>query len=234
MSKYSFRGYKPASLRVWHWLNALVITALLGTVLLRKTFLSWRTNSALLEDRLRETGVIITPELAKELAVAIRNPLWDWHIRLGFALGALLLGRVVIALFVEKRLPAARAMASLSRAKLAPANERRDALHHALVKASYVVFYFVTLVMVATGVVLVFRGELGLAKPLATQIKEAHELLMWFFVAFVAAHLLGVVVAENRDDPGLISEMVNGGDPRALEARANAGAETATAQRPAA
>lgn len=212
MSKYSFRAPRPASLRVWHWLNALVITLLLSTVLLRKTFLSWRTNSALLEERLRETGVTITPEFAKELAVAIRNPLWDWHIRLGFMLGALLLGRIVIALFVEKRLPVTRAMESLSRAKAAPSDERRAAFHHALVMVGYATFYLMTLLMVATGVVLVFRSELGLAKSLATQVKEAHELMNWFFLAFVAAHLLGVVIAENGDDPGLISDMVNGGD----------------------
>mgnify|MGYP005814718835 CR=1 FL=1 len=212
MSKYSFRAPRPASLRVWHWLNALVITLLLSTVLLRKTFLSWRTNSALLEERLRETGVTITPELAKELAVAIRNPLWDWHIRLGFMLGALLLGRIAIAFFVDKRPPVARAMESLSRAKAAPPHERRAAFHHALVMIGYATFYLVTLLMVATGVVLVFRRDLGLDKSLVTQIKEAHELMNWFFLAFVGAHLLGVVIAENGDDPGLISDMVNGGD----------------------
>ncbi len=38
--------------RLWHWLNTLVIFGLLGTVFLRKTFLSWRDNSEILMSKL--------------------------------------------------------------------------------------------------------------------------------------------------------------------------------------
>lgn len=38
--------------------------------------------------------------------------------------------------------------------------------------------------------------------------------MMWFFVIFAGGHLVGVVLAENRGDPGLISNMVHGGDPQ--------------------
>lgn len=211
MSTFSFRNKKPLSLRLWHWLNAAAILGLLTTVLLRKTVLSWRTNSALIETRLQEIGVSITPEFAKQIAVEIRNPLWDWHIILGFALSALLFSRVVVALVVEKRLPITHARRSLQYAKSAPPEERGDALHYALVKVWYVVFYFVTALMVATGLSLVFKAELGFSKDLLTSIKETHELLMWFFVVFVAGHLLGVVFVETRKDPGLVSDMIHGG-----------------------
>jgi len=42
--------------RVWHWLNATVILGLLGTVFLRKTFLSWRTNSELIVQKIEYRG----------------------------------------------------------------------------------------------------------------------------------------------------------------------------------
>ena len=42
--------------RIWHWLNAIVVLGLLGTVFLRKTFLSWRTNSEILMTKLSEIG----------------------------------------------------------------------------------------------------------------------------------------------------------------------------------
>ncbi|HEY6561590.1 MAG TPA: cytochrome b/b6 domain-containing protein [Polyangiaceae bacterium] len=209
-----FRTYQPKSLRLWHWLDATVILALLATVLLRKTFLSWRTNAALIESRLQQTGVDITPELAKEIAVAIRDPLWEWHIRLGVILGALLIGRMAIALLIEKRIPGVAALKVALRLKTLPAQERGEALHYSLVKSGYAVFYLATMLMVATGLTMVFSAELGISKGLVGSVKEIHELTMWFFVVFAGGHLLGIIVAENGKDPGIISDMVNGGDPK--------------------
>ena len=212
MLKFSFRKYQPLSLRLWHWFNAAVILGLLGTVLLRKTFLSWRTNSVLIEEKLKAAGTLITPELAKEIAVAIRNPLWDWHVYLGFGLGALLVGRVLIALLVEKQLPAVAAFKSLKGLKEVSAEQKPEALHYTVVKTGYAVFYLATLTMVATGLMLNFKTELGLSKELGGLIKETHEILMWFFVVFVVGHLAGLIFAENSKEPGLISDMINGGN----------------------
>jgi Ni,Fe-hydrogenase I cytochrome b subunit len=35
---------------------------------------------------------------------------------------------------------------------------------------------------------------------------------LWFFVVFIVGHIAGVVIAENRGDKGLISDMFSGGD----------------------
>jgi Ni,Fe-hydrogenase I cytochrome b subunit len=214
MLKYSFRKYQPLSLRLWHWLNAAVILGLLGTVLLRKTLLSWRTNSTLIQEKLKEAGTIITPELAKDLAVAIRNPLWDWHIYLGFALGALLLGRIAIALFIEKKCPGVHAFKSAMGLKDLPPHEKAEALHYTLVKIGYAFFYLSTALMVVTGFLLNFKTAIGLSKDLVGVTKEIHELMMWFFIFFGVGHVLGVVIAENSKAPGLISDMIHGGDPK--------------------
>ena len=77
--------YSPI-FRLWHWFNAFVVLGLLGTVFLRKTFLSWRTNSEILMTKLTEFGVDISAEQAKILAKAIRAGMWEWHIILGYAL----------------------------------------------------------------------------------------------------------------------------------------------------
>lgn len=214
MSKYSFKKYQPLSLRLWHWLNAAVILSLLGTVLLRKTLLSWRTNSVLIEEKLKAIGTVITPEQAKDIAVAIRNPLWDWHVYLGFTLGTLLLGRILIALIVEKRCPGVAAIKGAMGIKNIPTQEKSEALHYSLVKIGYAVFYLSTALMVLTGLMLNFKTELGLSKDIVAVIKETHELMMWFFVVFVGGHLLGVIIAENGKDPGIVSDMIHGGDPK--------------------
>lgn len=212
--KYSFRKYHPLSLRLWHWANALVIIGLLLTVLLRKTFLSWRTNSVLIETKLQESGTVITPELAKDIAVAIRNPLWDWHIYLGFALSALFIGRLLVIFLIEKEAPGMDGLKNLLGIKAIPQQEKGQALHYSLVRISYAVFYLATIFMIVTGLMLNFKTEMGLSKDLAGFTKEIHELMMWFFVAFVGGHILGVLVAENRKEPGLVSDMIHGGDPK--------------------
>ncbi|WP_374035383.1 cytochrome b/b6 domain-containing protein [Bdellovibrio bacteriovorus] len=211
MNNYSFKKYQPLSLRVWHWLNALAILGLLGTAFLRKTFLSWRTNSALIESKLQEAGTSITPELAKDIAVSIRTPMWDWHYVLGFTLGGLILVRVLVGIFAVKKCPATHAVQSAWNLKKVPAGQKANALHYTLVKTGYALFYLVTVFMVVSGIVLYFKNELGLSKEALNPVKEVHELMMWFFVAFVVGHILGLVVAENRHDQGLVSDMINGG-----------------------
>lgn len=196
----SFRKYQPLSLRFWHWFNSIVIFGLLGTVLLRKTFLSWRTNSALIEEKLKAAGTTITPELAKDIAVSIRNPLWDWHIYLGFALCGLFLGRVLIAIFVEKKWPGIH-------------DYKKTGLHYSAVKVGYAFFYLATALMITTGLLLTFKADLNLSKDFVSNIKEIHEFMMWFFVVFVAGHILGVVIAEIRNDSGIVSDMIHGGSP---------------------
>lgn len=210
--RYSFKKYQPLSLRFWHWLNALVIVGLLATVLIRKTLLSWRTNSVVIQEKLKAAGTDITPDFAKEIAVAIRNPLWDWHIYLGYGLTALIVGRILIAVFVEKRADDSSLWKKIAHIRTLSAGEKPEAAHHVLVKLGYVLFYVMAFFMVVTGLALTFKTDIGLSKELAGTIKEYHELAMWFFVGFTGLHILGVVIAENRKDRGIISDMVHGGD----------------------
>lgn len=213
MLKYSFKKYQPLGLRLWHWLNAAVITGLLATVLLRKTLLSWRANSALIQEKLNAAGTTITPELAKEIAVAIRDPLWTLHVYLGFALAALLIGRFLVSVFVEKKGVNFKIFTDPFRMKGLQPAEKRKVLHFNFVKIGYVAFYAVTLLMVVTGLMLNFRTDLNLSKDLAGTTKEIHEFMMWFFVLFIGGHVIGVVIAENKNDRGLVSDMIHGGDP---------------------
>jgi thiosulfate reductase cytochrome b subunit len=201
----SFRGQKSLVLRIWHWVDAGVILGLLGTALLRKTFLSWRTNSELIQNKLAEAGTPIGDELAKEIAVAIRTPMWEFHYLLGYALSALLVGRIIISF-----LPGQPSMFLHLKDFLTAAT--RPPLHFMGVKALYSLFYVVVTFMVVSGLLMMFKTELGLAKSLTGQLKEIHELAMWFFAGFAAIHTVGVVVAENRDDAGLVSDMISGGD----------------------
>ncbi|MFA6196043.1 MAG: cytochrome b/b6 domain-containing protein [Sulfurimonas sp.] len=180
--------------RVWHWLNALVILGLLGTVFLRKTFLSWRDNAEIMMQKFAEMGVVITKEQAKVVAQIIRDGMWEWHIILGYALAFLVLYRIY--LFFKER-DTKEIFSSLT-------------LHKKGVKSLYYIFYATLVFMSVSGLVIEFYEFLGLAKETAHAIAEVHEAVFNFILIFVPLHIAGVIIAENKDEKGLVSTMING------------------------
>jgi len=184
--------------RIWHWLHALVVTGLLATVFLRKTFLSWRANSEILSSKLLSMDITVNSEQAKLLAKSIRAPMWEWHIILGYALVLLLIIRIVL-FFTQSGKQNFIDMRSLN-------------LHKKIVRLGYLGIYSVLMFMSISGLVLVFYKDLGLLKETAHTIKEVHEFLFTFIWVFVVLHIGGLVFAEQKEDKGIISEMINGGE----------------------
>jgi len=182
--------------RIWHWIHAAVILGLLGTVFLRKTFLSWRTNSELLTQKLSEIDISVTEAQAKVLAKAIRAPMWEWHILFGYALAALLVWR--IALFFTQS------------GSVNYKHFKVKSLHKKMVILSYVGLYAVLTFMAISGLTIHFHETIGLSKELAHDIKEIHELVFNAVLIFVPLHIIGVVVEDIKEDHGLISNMIHG------------------------
>lgn len=180
--------------RIWHWLNAIVVLGLLGTVFLRKTFLSWRTNSEILMTELSEIGVEITAAQAKVLAQAIRAGMWEWHIILGYALTFLIIYRLYLFF---KDTSQKDSFASLD-------------FHKKAVRVSYYIVYATLLFMVVSGLTIHFYKELEISKDFAASLKDIHELVFNVIMIFVPLHIIGVVVADLRDEKGLVSTMING------------------------
>ena len=183
--------------RIWHWVHAAVVLGLLGTVFLRKTFLSWRTNSELLTQKLSEINLEVTAEQAKVLAKAIRAPMWEWHIILGYALAALLVWRIIL-FFTQS-------------GKQNYQNLGEETLHKKMIKLGYIGIYGILLFMSVSGLVIHFHEALGFTKDAAHDIKEIHELVFNAVLIFVPLHIIGVFVAENQDEKGIVSDMINGG-----------------------
>ncbi|MDD2451262.1 cytochrome b/b6 domain-containing protein [Sulfurovum sp.] len=184
--------------RIWHWVHAAVVLGLLGTVFLRKTFLSWRTNSELLSQKLAEMDLTVTVEQAKALATTIRAPMWEWHILLGYALAALLVWRILL-FFTDS-------------GKRNYQNLKEETLHKKVVKLGYIVIYGILVFMAVSGLILHFHEALGLTEEGAHTLKELHELVYNAVLIFVPLHIIGVVIVENREEKGIISEMVHGGE----------------------
>ena len=183
--------------RIWHWIHATAVLGLLGTVFLRKTFLSWRTNSEILSTKLSDIDISVTADQAKMLAKSIRAPMWEWHILLGYALAALLVWRILL-FFTES-------------GKQNYQNLGKETLHKKMVKLGYIGIYGILLFMAVSGLTIHFYEALGLTKDGAHDIKEIHELVFNAVLIFAPLHIIGVFIAENQDEKGILSDMVNGG-----------------------
>jgi len=180
--------------RIWHWLNALVVIALVFTVWLRWTFLSKNTNADILTDKLFDMDIDITQSQAIVLSKAIRSGMWDWHIYLGYMFLALVLFRAVLY-FKDSSI----------KEKFNDLN-----LHYKIVRISYYILYTSFFVMLVSGLLVHFYKDLGLTRDLAHTIKEVHEIVYYYIVYFIPLHIIGVFIAENTDKNGLVSSMING------------------------
>ena len=183
--------YSPL-LRLWHWLNAFTIFILLGTFFLRKTFLSWRTNSETMITEFAEFDINISIEAAKAVAKVIRAPMWEWHIIFGYVLAALIIFRVLI--FIKEGM----------------SYKNFSTFHKKGITLLYTLFYLLVIFMAISGITMHQGIDIGLSKELIHRIKEIHESVAWFFVFFVPLHIAGVVVADMTNETGLISRMISG------------------------
>jgi cytochrome b561 len=182
--------------RIWHWLNAFVVLGLLGTVFLRKTFLSWRANSEILMEKLLEFHITISSDQAKILAKAIRAEMWEWHIYLGYALAFLMIYRTCLY-FKDSSFRQ---------------NFLELDLHKKGVKSLYILVYSALFFMTFSGFVIYFYQELGLSKDIAHNIKEIHEAVYIILLVSVPLHIVGVVFADATQERGIISRMIHGRD----------------------
>jgi len=182
--------------RIWHWTMALSVIGLLATVALRKTFLSWRDNSALIQSKLAETGTEITAETAKMIAKAIRAPMWEWH----YILGLFLAISIVIRLYM---IASGRAEMPIKTIMKAP---KEDLPKHVV----HLLLCFSIMFMTLTGGFYYFHDALGFAKDGVHWVKEIHEYAMYAVVGLVVMHLGGVLRHEITTKEGIVSKMIHG------------------------
>ena len=182
--------------RIWHWLMALSVIGLLATVLLRKTFLSWRTNSEIIMSKFQDAGIEVTAELAKATAKAIRSGMWEWHYIFGLFLGISILIRIYMMLSKKAELPIFKLIKA----------PREKKLQYTV----YLFLCFFIMMMALSGGFLYFHESLGFTKNGIHWLKETHEFMMWGIVLFVSLHLAGVLKHEFDTKEPIISKMIHG------------------------
>jgi Ni/Fe-hydrogenase 1 B-type cytochrome subunit len=179
------RQFSP-SFRIWHWLNAIAMFGLFITVVLRESVMHKANIGAIVQIKMAELGSIVTDEEAVMIGKAVRSPMWDWHIYFGIAMSILLVWRLGMVFkngfgFDDN-----------------PAMQKVYRLYQGV--------YGVMAVMSLSGLAMYFK-IVGGAKE---SVETVHMVLGWTVFAFIALHIIGVVLAEKKDQSGLVSRMING------------------------
>ena len=187
----------PPLFRLWHWLTALSVLGLAGTVFLRKTFLSKSANAEIIQSKLESFHMPINHEHAITVAKAIRAPMWEWHYILAIILGIAILLRIAAMLRGDAQLPLLKVLRSEN------TMERFKNTIHLLICLAI-------LVIALTGAFYYFHDTLGIAKESASWAKELHESLFWPLMILIILHIGGVLKHELTTKECIVSKMIHG------------------------
>lgn len=199
--------YNSLGLRVWHWSNALLVLAQLTTILFLFVVVKVKTLAPEFSKVLAGKGVNMSTEDLRGLTRIVAHRIWDWHIWIGLTLAVVLAFRVVVS-FLQRG--GQRTDAKIAAHKNEALQGNPVARQAVWVRYAYRAFYLVLAVMVLTGLILVFEDYFPSIEHTA---KEIHEVTMYVVILFVIAHIVGVFRAEVTHEPGLVSDMINGGEP---------------------
>ncbi|MGZ3811886.1 MAG: cytochrome b/b6 domain-containing protein [Mucilaginibacter sp.] len=199
-----------SSIRLWHWLNALIITGSLLTVLVNSTVLKPWSNAGLIADKLKEKGINVTDEQTRPVAFALTDKVWEIHTYLGYALIAVFLFRLILEFFELTDQKLIRKIKAAKKAFQLRQENRVASRNEMLIKTSYALFYVLLMVMAVTGLSLAFEDNLPVLKSMHF-LREIHEFTMYLILGFIVIHLTGVFIGERKQHKGVVSDMINGG-----------------------
>ena len=199
-----------SSLRLWHWLNAIVISGSLLTVLLNSTLLKTKKNAVSIKANLQASGVTVTDGQARSVAHEMSDKVWMIHTYFGYILAALLLFRLLLEFFQFADQKFIRKISQAYHQYQTVKKHRELSKHEFWVKTIYAVFYLMLLTMVLTGLCLAFEDDVPLLKSIHA-FRQIHAFTMYLILAFIIVHIVGVFLAERKDSSGIVSDMINGG-----------------------
>lgn len=177
--------------RLIHWAIAITFMLLLITIFLRLTWMNKYNVAAIIQSYLSDTGQFLSEDQLIVLAKKIRQPMWDWHIYLGYVLTGLFSLRFILPFFGEMKFqnPLAKNLSTKQK----------------LQKWTYIIFYICVVVSLVTGLIIVL-GPKDLKKPM----EQIHELSIYYLSGFIILHLAGVLIAEFTNQKGIISRIISG------------------------
>lgn len=177
--------------RIIHWAIAVSFLLLLVTIFLRLTWMNKNNVAAIIQDYLSGTDQVLSQDQLIILAKKIRQPMWNWHIYIGYVLTGLFSLRFMLPLFGNM--------------KFQSPFVKNLSIKEKFQKWTYIIFYLCVVISLVTGLIIEFGP-----KELKVPMEEIHVLGIYYLVGFIVIHLAGVFVAEFTNQKGIISRIVSG------------------------
>lgn len=188
MKKYSL------AYRLIHWAIAIAFIMLLVTIILRLTWLNKFHVAGIIGNFLQGTSESLSEDQLITLAKKIREPMWNWHIYLGFILTILFAIRIFLG--------------GIGKMKFQNPVDKQLRSKGKFQRWVYLFFYLFVVVSLITGIMI----EQGPA-DMKGLVEGIHKLSIYYLIAFVGLHLAGVLLAELTDQQGITSRIINGSGP---------------------
>lgn len=177
--------------RIIHWTLAISFILLLLTIFLRLTWLNKFNVAAIIQDYLSGTDQVLSQEQIIVLAKKIRQPMWNWHIYIGYVLVGLFSIRLILP--------------TLNQMKFQNPFNKNLSVKQKFQKWIYIIFYICVFISLVTGLFI----ELG-PKDLKKTMEEIHVLSIYYLITFIGIHIGGVLMAEFNNEKGIISRIISG------------------------
>jgi cytochrome b561 len=175
--------------RVMHWLIAFSLIALLFTIFLRMTWMNKNNMAEIIRDYMSTTDQSLSEEQLLQLAKKIRNPMWDWHIYMGYFLVGLFSIRITLPFFGE--------MTWQNPLKNGLNTKQRFQFW------VYIVFYVFLSGSLITGMMIEFGPKNWLES-----LETVHKWSIYYLLIYILLHMGGVLMAEKTNQKGIVSKMI--------------------------
>lgn len=147
--------------------------------------------SAIIQDFLATSDVKLSEDDSVMLAKKIRQPMWKWHVYIGYVLVGLYAIRLILPFLGQMKFP------NPFKGDLT-AKEKFQCW-------VYVVFYVCFAGSLFTGMMIVWGPD-----SLHETMEEIHVLSIYYLLGFIVLHFGGVLMAEMTDQQGIISRVISG------------------------
>jgi len=174
-----------------HWSIAICMILLLLTIFLRMGWMNKHNVSDIIQEFLADKDLSLDENLSIKLAKKIRQPMWDWHIYLGYAL---------VGLFALRFL-----LPFIGVMKFNNPFSKGLKIQQKVEYWVFILFYLCITASLFTGMMMEFGPE-----EWEHDMEDIHVLSLYYLLTYIVIHIGGVIVKELTSDKGLISRVISG------------------------
>ena len=169
---------------------AFGILLILATIFLRLTWLNKSNVAEIINQHLTQANVNLDKDSITKIAKDIRNPMWNWHIYIGYFIAGLFLVRFLLF--------------AIGSFKFKNPFSAELNFKQKIQAWAYSIFFILLGITLCSGVLMTN------VESLKKTMEFVHELSLFYVIPFILIHFAGIFVSEHTDGKGIASKMIAG------------------------